>query len=298
MAGYNDYYGSTQYNGDNIRHPDGHSKMIGISFDGFPIYGPYGYDVPFNNLSGTRPMRTSYSVKDSEAPGRPDYGNTTDNPPAGTLMEDYEYVEGTGDLDSHNGRFAITPEYQDGTYAYFLSTSYDSENNLVAEFPYLLGITSREALNQPANNGAATPPAPPSGGDAPAPATILIGAQPQSATVAANASVTFTTTVSISPQDGPKTYQWYRSTDGGYSFAVLTGATANSLTFTALAYMSGYKFRCEIAGPIGAPAAQNSPLTTDVATLTVTGGGSGQTAEDFSSTNVKLDTTGISFDAT
>ena len=62
--------------------------------------------------------------------------------------------------------------------------------------------------------------------------------------------------------------------------------------------MSGYKFRCEIAGPIGAPAAQNSPLTTDVATLTVTGGGSGQTAEDFSSTNVKLDTTGISFDAT
>ena len=201
-------------------------------------------------------------------------------------------------LDYHNGRFCVTPEFPDGTYAYFLSTSYDSENNLVAEFPYLLGITSREALNQPANNGAATPPAPPSGGDAPAPATILIGAQPQSATVAANASVTFTTTVSISPQDGPKTYQWYRSTDGGYSFAVLTGATANSLTFTALAYMSGYKFRCEIAGPIGAPAAQNSPLTTDVATLTVTGGGSGQTAEDFSSTNVKLDTTGISFDAT
>ena len=37
IASYNDYYGSTQYNGDNIRHPDGHSKMVGISFDGFPV---------------------------------------------------------------------------------------------------------------------------------------------------------------------------------------------------------------------------------------------------------------------
>ena len=126
----------------------------------------------------------------------------------------------------------------------------------------------------------------------------MIGAQPQSATVAANTSVTFTVTASISPEDGPKTYQWYRSTDGGYSFAVLTGSTTNSLTFTALAYMSGYKYRCVITGPVGATPATNSPLTTDVATLTVTGGGSGQTAEDFSSTNVSLDTTGISFDAT
>ena len=62
--------------------------------------------------------------------------------------------------------------------------------------------------------------------------------------------------------------------------------------------MSGYKYRCVITGPVGATPATNSPLTTDVATLTVTGGGSGQTAEDFSSTNVSLDTTGISFDAT
>ena len=36
MASYNDYYGATQYNGDNISHPDGHSKMVGIAFDGFP----------------------------------------------------------------------------------------------------------------------------------------------------------------------------------------------------------------------------------------------------------------------
>ena len=62
IASYNDYYGATQYNGNNIRHPDGHSKIIGIAFDGFPIYGPYGYDVPFDNLSGTRTMRTGYAA--------------------------------------------------------------------------------------------------------------------------------------------------------------------------------------------------------------------------------------------
>ena len=28
MAGYNDYYGLSQYQGDNMRHPDGHSKIL------------------------------------------------------------------------------------------------------------------------------------------------------------------------------------------------------------------------------------------------------------------------------
>ena len=31
IASYNDYYGATQYNGNNIRHPHGHSKINGIS---------------------------------------------------------------------------------------------------------------------------------------------------------------------------------------------------------------------------------------------------------------------------
>ena len=28
---------------DRSRHPDGHSKIMGMSFDGYPIYGPWGY---------------------------------------------------------------------------------------------------------------------------------------------------------------------------------------------------------------------------------------------------------------
>ena len=52
----NDYY-ITDYwaNGpDYSRHSDGHSKILGMSFDGYPIYGPWGY-----NDSGTVVRQTS-----------------------------------------------------------------------------------------------------------------------------------------------------------------------------------------------------------------------------------------------
>ena len=297
MASYNDYYGSTQYNGDNIRHPDGHSKIIGIAFDGFPIYGPYGYDIPFDNLSGTRTMRTGYAVKDTEAPGRPDYGSTNDNPPAGTLMEDWEYVEGVGDLDIHNGRFAITPEYQDGTYAYFLTVD---ENDVdVTKFPFIIGNTTREIIDTtftvetPAAGGGG------GGGGGPLPVLSFV-AQPQNATVNAGETATFTVTKLVSPEDGPVAYQWYRSTDGGFAFAAITGATTNTYSVTALSYMTGYRFRCRISGPIGAPAAaENSPLDSNAVTLTVTGGGSGGSTDNrFDSTSSTMDSTLQTFDGT
>ena len=303
MAAYNDYYGSSQYNGDNLRHPDGHSKILGYAFDGFPIYGPYLYSDPWDNDSDIGLATSSYRVRSEEIEGRPTYGDSQQNPPAGSLMQDWEYSEGLGNMDIHNGRFCVTPEFQDGTYAYFLTTELDSENNLEAVFPYIMGTTSRETLDQPANNGAATPPPPDQGGGgggtAP-PATIQIALQPQNATINVGQTVTFSITASIIPEDGPKSYQWYRSTDGGFSFAVLTGATDSTYQFTALNYMSGYRFRCEVRGPLGlgVTPAQNSPLTSDVATLTVTGFGDGQGDADFSSTEVKFSTTQTSFDAT
>ena len=61
--------------------------------------------------------------------------------------------------------------------------------------------------------------------------------------------------------------------------------------------MTGYKFRCEISGPVGATPATNSPLQTEIATLTVTGF-SGGSADSFDSTESTLDSTTVSFDAT
>ena len=301
IASYNDYYGSTQYNGNNIRHPDGHSKIIGIAYDGFPIYGPYGYNIPFDNLSGTRTMRTSYAVRDSEVAGRPDYGSTTDNPPAGTLMEDYEYLEGTGDLDTHNGRFAITPEYQDGTYAYFLTVDENNVDN--TKFPYIIGNTTRETIDttftvSPVQQGGGGGGGD-GGGGGPAP-ILSFTLQPANVSVNANQTATFTVQKLVSPEDGPVSFQWYRSTDGGFAFAAVTGATTNAYSVTALSYMTGYKYRCRIIGPIGAPQpASNSPLDSNAATLTVLGGGgSGSTANRFDSTSSTMDSTLQTYDGT
>ena len=137
--------------------------MVGVAFDGFPIYGPYFYTSPWNNGSGISLATSSYRIKAEEVAGRPTYGTTQLNPPAGALMQDWEYAEGLGVLDYHNGRFCVTPEYPNGTYAYFLSTELDSESNLKAIFPYLMGFTCRESIDQPPNNGAQAPPPPPSG---------------------------------------------------------------------------------------------------------------------------------------
>jgi len=298
MANYNDYYGGSQFNGDNLRHPDGHSKIVGFAFDGFPIYGPYGYEDPWQASQTTLPMQSQYRARSIEVENRPAYGSTAQNPPAGSLMQDWEYVEGLGDLDYHNGRFCVTPEFPSGTYAYFLSTLPGDVDH--PAFPYLIGSTTRETIAQPPNNGAAAPPAPPTGGGGTVtPPTLQITLQPQSASVNANTSVTFSIQAQILPENGPISYRWYRSTDGGFAYAVITGATSNSLTFTALSYMAGYRYKCEIRGPIGAPApAQNSPLESNVATLTVLGGGAGQTGADLSFTSTTFDSTTQTFDGT
>jgi hypothetical protein len=302
MAGYNDYYGSSQYNGDILRHPDGHSKIIGFAFDGFPIYGPYGYDDEWNNLSGTRPITSSYEVRDIEVSGRPEYGNTNQNPPAGSLMEDWQYVEGLGDLDVHNGRFCITPEYQNGTYAYFVTV--DPEDVDHPTFPYMIGTSTRENIDVPINSGAnpVEPPDGGGGGETPVRPTLQFTLQPQNATANVGESVTFNVQAQIFPENGPIGYQWYRSTDGGFAFAAITGATNNVYTTTALSYMTGYRYRCRIIGPLGVALNQratNSPLDSNVAVLTVAGsGGGGNLANRFDSTLSKYDSTSQRYDGT
>lgn len=58
----NNYYSTNFYQSDSndpntidrSRHVDGHSKILGMSFDGYPIYGPWGY-----NSSGATARETS-----------------------------------------------------------------------------------------------------------------------------------------------------------------------------------------------------------------------------------------------
>ena len=117
-----------------------HSPILGWAYDGNPIYGPYGFTDPQGgNISQ---MISGYELKT----------NPTNRPPTslfplGYFIEDYIFTD-RGDLDVHNGRFCVTPDYPTGRYCYFstLNTfSVDStgpfKNYRRPVFPYLVGDT-------------------------------------------------------------------------------------------------------------------------------------------------------------
>lgn len=121
-----------------LQHNDGHSKILGWSLDGYPVYGPYGYNLPLDSNSGIRSMVSSYSVYTNvqDIPARVTDGvlNTFEYP-LGIFIQDFYYTGG-GDLDVYNGRYCVTPEYPQGTYAYFCTK--DPDTGLPA-YPYIIG---------------------------------------------------------------------------------------------------------------------------------------------------------------
>ena len=149
----NDYFRNTNYQEDHLRHPDGHSKILGFCFDGYPIYGPYGYDAPLDNESLIKNLRSGYALlpTDKHRPDKFKYKNTITidgvdvKLAAGSFIQDYTYRKSKGDLDEHNGRFCVTPEFPQGTYAYFLTFS-DSELT-TPEYPYIIGKTTKQSMD-------------------------------------------------------------------------------------------------------------------------------------------------------
>jgi hypothetical protein len=122
-----------------------HSPLIGFAYDGFPIYGAYG----FKNVDGTggiERIKSSYQLRDITTRTTHADGTVVDQGPdvggdyfLGYFREDYEYVQQAGEdyLDIHNGRFCVTPEYPDGTYAYFATV----DENWNSAYPYVVGPT-------------------------------------------------------------------------------------------------------------------------------------------------------------
>ena len=94
-----------------------HSAVIGVSMDGYPIYGLWGYDDQMNVVE----MKSSYKLKEGET----GYNG----------IDDYVYVQGLGQLDVCNGHFGPTPEFPDGIYHYH-STMMNGEGAM--GFPYFL----------------------------------------------------------------------------------------------------------------------------------------------------------------
>lgn len=94
-----------------------HSPQIGWAADGFPIYARTGFSDPKNPASAVKVLKSSWRLKAGNRPGGDEPGGRHD----GAFVQDYEYVAGSGDLDECNGRFCLTPEFPEGTYAYFLT---------------------------------------------------------------------------------------------------------------------------------------------------------------------------------
>ena len=107
-----------------------HSKILGFAYDGNPIYGPFAYENPLDSQSPIVRMTSSYSIRGSR-PGGPALSQY----PLGTFTNDYAYVHKSGSLDENNGRFCITPDFPEGTYAYFITIASDQ----TPQYPYLLG---------------------------------------------------------------------------------------------------------------------------------------------------------------
>jgi len=82
----NDYYVTGYYQSDAndpatidySRHTDGHSKILGMSYDGYPIYGPYGYNSSGNAAREVSGFRLKSGVEiDGSRPTAITAGNVT-----------------------------------------------------------------------------------------------------------------------------------------------------------------------------------------------------------------------------
>jgi len=142
-----------------------HSPILGWVSDGYPIYGPYGYGNSMDPKGGVRRMISGYVPRNGQngadnltATGRKTlpawavrFYHVAANQsgpavngwyPLGRYMEDNAYLGDLGkklgkdfDLDECNGRFCVTPEFPQGTYAYFVSITPDG----TPVFPYNIG---------------------------------------------------------------------------------------------------------------------------------------------------------------
>jgi hypothetical protein len=169
-----DFNTATQTYYEDTNAPTKHSPILGWVADGFPVYGPYGYSnptnpaggirrmvsgyVPRNGLNGTDNLSTNGAARSSipawatnlfgvaSAQSGPTVSTSY---PFGRYMEDNAYLgdltnSATGsnyqqgvdfDLDQYNGRWCYTPDFPNGTYAYFVAIS----STGTPVFPYNIG---------------------------------------------------------------------------------------------------------------------------------------------------------------
>lgn len=130
-----------------------HSPILAWTTDGYPMYGPYGYSDPKDATSAIKRLKSGFRLRSittrttlpdwalgnhsgvSQTLTSSQYGPAVSTKfPLGRYVEDFEWASGVGDLDQYNGRFTITPEFPNGTYAYYATI----DDNGDPAFPYLI----------------------------------------------------------------------------------------------------------------------------------------------------------------
>ena len=139
----------------------GHSPILGYAFDGFPIYGPYGYDHTDSNYSIDDNRDTTGSNGCNVKLMLSSYTGPVDsigNPTYIQRVKDTSTGSNTEYLDICNGRFGKTPEYTSGIYHYYFTLDVDlsgfatiandgkygyfngtAANIIQAKYPYTIG---------------------------------------------------------------------------------------------------------------------------------------------------------------
>ncbi len=95
-----------------------HSPIVGFAGDGFPVYGHHLYSDANDSSSDIETFTSSWELKSGTRSGGP--GGSYD----GKYNEDYEYVVNASNLDECNGRYGVTPEFEEGTYYYVLTDDF------------------------------------------------------------------------------------------------------------------------------------------------------------------------------
>ena len=110
--------------------------IVGWASDGFPVYARNGFSNANDSTSEVIALQSSYKLKSQPDANRPNTltallvgpgqgsNNLNISIEMGAFTQDYEYVEGLGDLDQCNGRFGVTPEFPNGIYYYVVSDDF------------------------------------------------------------------------------------------------------------------------------------------------------------------------------
>jgi hypothetical protein len=113
--------------------------VIGYADDGFPILNDYAALTPNGSdvqmMSGYELKTYTNNVRGSGGP------NVSTQYPNGYFEQDYQYVANQSlpsnehELDQYNGAFVYTPQFPNGTYAYFATLTSSGS----PAYPYMLG---------------------------------------------------------------------------------------------------------------------------------------------------------------